>query len=108
MYRMTTENPRHSRLTVRHAGSGDEEALALLSALDSASRIEGPALVAEADARIVAALPVGSGRPVADPFERTADAVALLELRLAQLRRADRTTRRSLVERFRSLLPRLA
>jgi hypothetical protein len=107
MYRMTAETPRHSRLTVRNAGSGDEHALALLSALDSAPRIEGASLVAEVDSRIVAALPVGSGRAVADPFERTADAVALLELRLAQMRRAEEAPRRSVVKRFRSLLPRL-
>jgi hypothetical protein len=108
MYRLTTDTPRHRELTVRHAGTGDEHALALLSALDSGPRIHGPALVAEADARIVAALPVGSGRPLADPFEPTADAVALLELRLAQLRAAEESPRPSLRSRLRSLRPRLA
>jgi hypothetical protein len=108
MYRMTKDTPRYSQVTVRHAGSGDDEALARLAALDSGPRIHGPALVAETDARIVAALPMGAGRTLADPFERTADAVALLELRLAQLRAAEESPGRSLRERFRSLLPRFA
>jgi hypothetical protein len=64
--------------------------------------------VAEADARIVAALPFGAGRPIADPFERTAHAVALLELRARQLRAVDASPRRSLAGRVRSLLPRFA
>jgi len=40
-------------------------------------------------ARMLAALPLGSGRPIADPFEPTAEIVALLELRAEQLRKSD-------------------
>jgi hypothetical protein len=50
---------------------------------------QGPALVAEADSRVLAALPLGSGRPIADPFEPTAELVALLELRRAQIESAE-------------------
>jgi hypothetical protein len=75
----------HDRVTVRHSHAGDETALARLAVLDSGQVPEGPALVAEADARIVAALPLGSGRPIADPFVPTAELVALLHLRAAQL-----------------------
>ncbi|MET0207079.1 MAG: hypothetical protein ABW228_07880 [Thermoleophilaceae bacterium] len=38
---------------------------------------------------MLAALPIGSGRPIADPFEPTAELVALLELRRAQMERAE-------------------
>jgi hypothetical protein len=76
--------------TVRRSTSGDEAGLARLAALDSASPPRGPALIAEADSRMLAALPLGSGRPVADPFHRTAELVALLELRRAQMAAAAR------------------
>jgi hypothetical protein len=36
---------------------------------------------------VVAALPLDGGRPLADPFRRTAGAVELLALRARQLRR---------------------
>jgi hypothetical protein len=89
-------------ITVRRAASADQADLARLAALDSASPPRGPALVAEADSRMLAALPLGAGRPIADPFEPTAEAVALLELRAAQLAER-REGRRGLVERVRSL-----
>ena len=76
-------------VTVRRSTAGDAGALAQLAALDSASPPRGPALVAEADSRLLAALPLGSGRPIADPFEPTAELVALLELRRAQMETAD-------------------
>ena len=88
---------------VRRSHSGDQVALERLAALDSASPPRGPALIAEADSRILAALPLGSGRPIADPFEPTAEIVALLELRAEQLNDGARE-RRGLGERLRSLL----
>ena len=78
-----------SNVTVRRSGSGDQAALRRLAALDSASPPRGPALVAEADSRILAALPLGSGRVIADPFEPTAQLVALLELRKSQMAAAE-------------------
>ena len=75
-------------VTVRRSTSGDLVRLARLAALDSASPPRGPALVAEADSRILAALPLGAGRAIADPFEPTAEAVALLELRREQIEAA--------------------
>ena len=77
-----------TNLTVRNAVASDLSELARLAALDSATPPRGPALVAEADSRMLAALPLGSGRPIADPFEPTAGVVGLLELRRAQLRPA--------------------
>jgi hypothetical protein len=76
-------------ITVRGSTSSDESALTRLAALDSASPPRGPALVAEADSRLLAALPLGSGRAIADPFEPTAEVVALLELRRVQIESAD-------------------
>ena len=77
-------------VTVRRSTAGDESALARLAALDSASTPRGPALVAEADSRMLAALPLGSGRPIADQFEHTAGLVQLLELRRSQIEEATR------------------
>jgi hypothetical protein len=76
-------------VTVRRARPADESGLARLAALDSAKPPRGPALVAEADSRLLAALPLGAGRAIADPFEPTAEIVALLELRKRQLARAE-------------------
>jgi hypothetical protein len=84
-----TSSLAHERVTVRHAHVGDETAIARLALLDSAHTPSGPMLVAESDARILAALPLGSGRPIADPFVPTAELLALLELRAAQLDRMD-------------------
>ena len=73
---------------IRRSTPGDEAALARLAGLDSASPPRGPALVAEADSRMLAALPLGSGRPIADPFHPTAELLALLELRRTQIESA--------------------
>jgi hypothetical protein len=75
-------------VTVRRSASGDEPALTRLASLDSASPPRGPALIAEVDSRMLAALPLGAGGPIADPFEPTAELVALLELRKAQIESA--------------------
>ena len=90
-------------VTVRRSTSADQSALARLAALDSARPPRGPALLAEADTRMLAALPLGSGRPIADPFEPTSELVALLELRRVQIEsaEADRPTR---AHRLRGLL----
>ena len=90
-------------ITVRYSVASDLSELARLAALDSATPPRGPALIAEADSRMLAALPMGSGRPIADPFEPTSEIVALLELRKAQLA-ADAGERRSVLDRVRSLL----
>jgi hypothetical protein len=72
-------------VTFRPARPADEAGLARLAALDSARPPRGPALVAESGSRLLAAVPLGSGRAIADPFERTAELVELLELRKEQL-----------------------
>ena len=73
-------------LKIRQADPVDEDAIRRLAALDSAEAPDGELLVAESGDELVAALPVGGGRPVADPFRRTAEVVDLLRLRASQLR----------------------
>ena len=111
MFRFTSDTPQMSspHVTVRYAVGDDDRALARLAQLDSAVRPHGPALVAESGTRILAALPLGSGRAIADPFEPTAELVALLEFRRAQLHRRDEGARRGIRSRMRARLrPRLA
>jgi hypothetical protein len=82
-------------VTVRPSTPADSTRLARLAALDSARPLHGPALVAEADSRLLAALALGSGRAIADPFEPTAELVELLDLHREQLApgRGGRATR---------------
>jgi hypothetical protein len=75
-------------LVIRSASVADRGALQRLAMLDSAPQPHGPMLVAERDGLLVAAVPLGSGRAIADPFVPSADIVGLLEYRRAQLRPA--------------------
>ena len=70
------------RLVLRRAAAEDELAVARLARLDSAPRPRGEMLVAEVDGKILAAVPVGGGRAIADPFAATADLVDLLQARV--------------------------
>jgi hypothetical protein len=72
-------------MTIRLATSADTIDLERLAQLDSTASPTGPTLVAEVKGKLVAALPLDGGRPVADPFQRTGEIVHLLELRAAQL-----------------------
>jgi hypothetical protein len=90
-----------NNITVRYSVASDLSELARLAALDSASPPRGPALVAETDSRMLAALPLGSGRPIADPFERTAEILELLRLRAEQVQAREPNRWR---DRVRSLL----
>ncbi|HEV3002153.1 MAG TPA: hypothetical protein VGW75_15535 [Solirubrobacteraceae bacterium] len=65
-------------ITLRAAVASDAPALDRLAALDSRPLPAGELLVAERDGRLLAAVSVRTLDAVADPFERTADAVALL------------------------------
>jgi hypothetical protein len=77
----------YGSVEVRVARPEDDAAIRRVAALDSKEVPEGVKLVAEADAEIIAALPIGGGDAVADPFRWTADVVALMNLRAAQLER---------------------
>jgi hypothetical protein len=90
-----------NNITVRYSVASDLSELARLAALDSATPPRGPALIAEADSRMLAALPLGSGRPIADPFEPTAEILELLRLRAEQVQAVEPNRWR---DRARSLL----
>ena len=94
-------NLRGNNVTVRRATAADGERLARLAALDSGPVPQPPALVAEADGRLLAALPLGSGHPVADPFVRSGELVELLRLRARQLSATRRHGKRGLLRRAR-------
>ena len=72
-------------LTMRLSRSDDALALGRLAQLDSTLYDGSQALLAELGGELVAALPLAGGRAFADPFRRTAEVVALLELRRVQL-----------------------
>jgi hypothetical protein len=86
-------------ISIRTARPEDFTSLWQIAALDSASVPRGPLLVADVGGDVVAALSLPSGEAVADPFRRTAEAVALLRMRADQLPRES--------ERPRGLLRRL-
>jgi hypothetical protein len=81
----TVRRHRSDRIVIRRSAPGDGPALNALAELDGRRWNGGPALVAEVDGWLRAALPLDGGRSFADPFEASAEAVALLELRSAQL-----------------------
>jgi hypothetical protein len=61
-----------------------------LAELDSQRPLTGPALLGEIDGRPAAAISLDDGRVVADPFQHTAQLVALLRMRAQGLHAADR------------------
>jgi hypothetical protein len=67
------------QLTIRPAHHGDEAVLDRLAQLDSARLSDGPHVIAERDGIAVAAISEADGSVVADPFEPTADVVAVLQ-----------------------------
>jgi hypothetical protein len=71
-------------ITVRQAHPG-EPAVEMLTQLDSVKPLTGLVLIAEAEGRPVAAVSIDDGRTAADPFLPSADAVAVLRMRAAQL-----------------------
>jgi hypothetical protein len=76
-------------VTIRHAFPDDALPLLRLAALDSSEPPAQPALVAEVDGELRAALSLRDGSVVADPFHRTLALVDLLRARAAQLTAAD-------------------
>lgn len=73
-------------LTIRMAVPADAPALRQLAQLDSAPPPEpAPILVAEVDGELHAALRLDGGAALANPFQRTAELVAMLAARVRQL-----------------------
>src|SRR4051812_36993244 len=86
-------------MLMRRATAADSARISELARLDDKRVPAGPFLVAELAGEIEAAVSLGSATVVANPFRLTADAVALLRLRAAQIsdgsELAQRRTRRS-------------
>jgi hypothetical protein len=95
-------------VSIRRAGPHDAPALCRLAALDSAAPLRGEILVAEVDGVALAALSLADGSAVADPFARTAELVALLRLRRAQMCGAEPPARGGAMRRLLRWAPQLA
>jgi hypothetical protein len=87
-------NPGAAGVTMRPSDDGDQDVLRRLAQLDSTQVPPAPLLVAEVEGQPVAAISLATGESFADPFSRTGDVRALLELRAAQLGRRDHKRRR--------------
>jgi hypothetical protein len=81
-------------IALRLAGPDELDELALLAALDSQRPLSGDSLVALVDGNLIAAMSLRDGRVIADPLAPTDEARALLQTRVAQLRRKPRARRR--------------
>jgi hypothetical protein len=73
-------------ITIRHAQPEDRAALRQLAGRDSAEMPAGAMLVALVGDELRAAVPVGGGEAIADPFHPTAEIVRLLTARAGQMR----------------------
>ena len=86
-------------LMIRRLSAADAPSVARLADLDSAPVPHGPLLGIEVEGKLVAAVSLDGGESIADPFSRTAEVRALLELRAAQLRRRPPRTARFRIDR---------
>ena len=75
-----TTTTRTGAIVIRHATDADIGTLADLAILDSREPLTGPALIAEVDGVVRAALDLHDGSVAADPFAATAELVELLRL----------------------------
>ena len=82
---MTTPGRQHTTDGMTIYLSDADDAIARLAQLDSARRPNGPVLVAAVDGEPRAALELGGGAGIADPFHPTTELLSLLELRAAQM-----------------------
>ena len=89
-------------IVIRRATDADLGALADLAVLDSRDALTGPALLAEVDGVVRAALDTADGSVAADPFAPTAELVELLRLHAGATHatRADRGTLRGRVASY--------
>jgi hypothetical protein len=68
----------NNAITIRRSTARDAAEIIRIAALDSGHAPEGDAMLAFVDDELRAVLPLDGGRPLADPFHRTAELVALL------------------------------
>jgi hypothetical protein len=75
----------HHHIAIRLATPADAEGLQELAELDGRPAPKGSALIGELEGQLVAAVPVGEGDSIANPFIATGQLVDLLRLRARQL-----------------------
>lgn len=85
--------PLWSPLVIRLATAGDQRALERLAELDSRPTPAGTTVIVELRGSPVAAVSLGDGEQIADPFVPTSDITELLRLRARQLSRPARPRR---------------
>jgi hypothetical protein len=83
-------------ISIRRLGGDDLAEVERLAQLDSRRPPEGALLGVEIEGRLLAAISLTTGESMADPFSRTGELRALLELRAAQLRRRENRRARPL------------
>jgi hypothetical protein len=93
-----TQQTLNTAMTIRRMDltEVDRRAVSELAARDSSEGLEAPVLGVEVEGTLLAALSLSSGDAVADPFSRTDELRAMLELRAAHLRRRQAQSRRGL------------
>ncbi len=81
-------------ISIRHLEADDLPEVGRLAQLESRRPPEGALLGVEIEGRLLAAISLATGESIADPFSRTTELRALLELRAAQLRRRENRPKR--------------
>jgi hypothetical protein len=81
--------PQKPILALRVAHDDEADVVRRIADLDDARTLSGEILLALLDGEPVAARSLSDGRVVANPFVRTADVVALLDIRASQLTAPD-------------------
>ncbi len=84
--RQTTETQKMAGVTIRRLGALDGPDVDRLAQIDSNDVPQGDLLGAEIEGKLVAVASVDGGETIADPFSRTSELRALLELRAGQFR----------------------
>jgi hypothetical protein len=87
-------SPDTAGVTIRRLHAEDLPTVRRLAGLDSREQPQFPLLGAEVEGTLLAVISLANGESVADPFSRTQELRALLELRAAQLRRRENARRR--------------
>ena len=92
-----------SATSIRYATEQDTQTLERLAELDSQPPLAGPVLISELGGVPAAALSIGDGRVIADPFQNVDHLVASLRMRAGAIRAFEITP--SLRERLVAALP---
>ena len=92
---MSEQTMTNNAITIRRldGSDADRDALARLAQRDSGRFPAAPVIGVEVEGQLLAARSLSSGETIADPFSRTDELGAMLELRALQLSRRERGSR---------------